>query len=55
MKQPVKILMLIFGALTTTYSMLIHEDGLYISDSHYLNSEFSDDELSFRLFKLIKQ
>ena len=32
--------------------MFIHEDGLYISDSHYLNPEFSDDELSFRLFKL---
>jgi len=35
--------------------MFIHEDGLYISDSHYLNPEFSDDELSFRLFKLIKK
>lgn len=34
--------------------MMILEDGLYISDSHYLNPEFNDDVLSFRLFKLTK-
>lgn len=32
--------------------MFILEDGLYISDSHYLNPKFSDDELSFKIFKL---
>lgn len=32
--------------------MFINKDGLYISDSHYLNPEFSDDILSFRLFML---
>lgn len=30
--------------------MFIREDGLYISDSHYLNPEYSDDVLSFRRF-----
>ena len=34
--------------------MFIHEDGLYISDSHYLNPTFSDDILSFKLFTLEK-
>ncbi len=29
--------------------MFVHEDGLYISDSHYLNPNFSDDELSLKL------
>lgn len=33
--------------------MFIREEGLYISDSHYLNPEFSDDVLSFQLFELI--
>lgn len=34
--------------------MIILEDGLYISDSHYLNPSFSDDYLSFRKFELVK-
>lgn len=34
--------------------LFIHKDGLYISDSHYLNPEFSDDVLSFKCFKLTK-
>lgn len=34
--------------------VFIHKDGLYISDSHYLNPEFSDDVLSFKCFKLTK-
>lgn len=32
--------------------MFIREDGLYISDSHPLNPEYSDDILSFRRFDL---
>lgn len=32
--------------------MIILKDGLYISDSHYLNPKFSDDILSFQHFKL---
>ena len=32
--------------------MFIDEDGLYISDSHYLNPNFNDDILSFRKFDL---
>jgi hypothetical protein len=35
--------------------MFVREDGLYISDSHYLNPEFSDDELSFRRFVLTER
>lgn len=35
--------------------MFILEDGLYISDSHYLNPNFSDDVLSFRRFELVKE
>lgn len=34
--------------------MFIREDGLYISDSHYLNPNFSDDVLSFQKFELVK-
>lgn len=34
--------------------MFIREDGLYISDSHYLNPDFSDDILSFQRFDLVK-
>lgn len=34
--------------------MFIREDGLYISDSHYLNPNYSDDILSFRRFELVK-
>lgn len=34
--------------------MFIRHDGLYISDSHPLNPEYSDDILSFRRFDLIK-
>jgi len=32
--------------------MLIRLEGLYISDSHYLNPRFNDDILSFRKFEL---
>lgn len=32
--------------------MIIREDGLYISDSHYMNPDFSDDVLSFKRFDL---
>jgi hypothetical protein len=35
--------------------MFIREDGLYISESHYLNPEYSDDVLSFRRFDLVKK
>lgn len=35
--------------------MIILEDGLYISDSHYLNPNFNDDILSFRKFELVKK
>lgn len=35
--------------------MFIREDGLYISDSHYLNPDFSDDILSFKRFDLVKE
>ncbi|GHT27644.1 hypothetical protein AGMMS49574_00480 [Bacteroidia bacterium] len=35
--------------------MFIREDGLYISSSHYLNPEFSDDILSFQRFDLVKE
>lgn len=34
--------------------MFIREDGLYISDSHFLNPNYSDDELSFKRFTLKK-
>ncbi len=34
--------------------MFVREDGLYISDSHYLNPDYSDDELSFKCFTLKK-
>jgi hypothetical protein len=34
--------------------MFIREDGLYISCSHFLNPEYSDDVLSFRRFDLVK-
>ena len=33
---------------------LIRKEGIYISDSHYLNPNFSDDVLSFRKFVLTK-
>ena len=32
--------------------MLVRPEGLYISDSHYLNPQFNDDILSFRKFEL---
>jgi hypothetical protein len=35
--------------------MFIRRDGLYISESHYLNPEYSDDELSFRRFVLTER
>jgi hypothetical protein len=34
--------------------MFIREDGLYISDSHYLNPDYNDDVLSFRKFNLVE-
>ena len=34
---------------------LIRKEGIYISDSHYLNPNFSDDVLSFRKFDLVKK
>jgi len=34
--------------------MFVREDGLYISDSHYLNPDYSDDQLSFKCFTLKK-
>lgn len=35
--------------------MFIREDGLYISNSHYMNPNFSDDILSFVRFNLVEQ
>lgn len=35
--------------------MFVREDGLYISDSHYLNPDYSDDQLSFKCFTLKKE
>jgi hypothetical protein len=35
--------------------LFIREDGLYISDSHYLNPNYSDDILSFQRFDLVKE
>jgi len=35
--------------------MFVREDGLYISDSHYLNPDYSDDQLSFKCFTLEKE
>ncbi|MDR1356466.1 MAG: DUF4221 domain-containing protein [Tannerellaceae bacterium] len=35
--------------------MFIREDGLYISSSHSMNPEFSDDELCFHRFDLVKE
>ena len=34
--------------------ILIMKDGIYISNSHYMNPNFSDDLLSFIRFDLIK-
>lgn len=34
--------------------ILILKDGLYISNSHYLNPKFDDNVLSFKKFKLSK-
>ena len=34
--------------------ILVRPEGLYISDSHYLNPQFSDDILSFRKFELVE-
>lgn len=34
--------------------MIMREDGLYISDSHYMNPDFSDDVLSFKKFDLVE-
>lgn len=35
--------------------MLVRPEGLYISESHYLNPQFSDDILSFRRFELVEK
>lgn len=35
--------------------MFIREDGLYISSSHFMNPEYSDDVLSFQRFDLVKK
>lgn len=35
--------------------MLVRPEGLYISDSHYLNPRFNDDILSFRKFELVEE
>lgn len=35
--------------------IFIKEDGLYISNSHYLNPDYSDDILGFTKFELIKE
>jgi hypothetical protein len=35
--------------------MFIRKDGLYISSSHYLNPDYSDDVLSFQRFDLVKK
>ena len=35
--------------------MFVRPEGLYISDSHYLNPQFSDDILSFRMFELVEE
>ena len=34
--------------------IFIRKEGLYISNSHYLNPNYSDDILGFTKFKLIK-
>jgi hypothetical protein len=34
--------------------MFVREDGLYISSSHFLNPNFSDDILSFQRFDLVR-
>ncbi|MDH6342629.1 hypothetical protein M2480_002759 [Parabacteroides sp. PFB2-12] len=34
--------------------MFVREDGLYISNSHYMNPAYSDDILSFDRFELVK-
>lgn len=35
--------------------MFVRPEGLYISDSHYLSPQFSDDILSFRMFELVEE
>lgn len=35
-----------------SWIIFVGKDGLYISDSHYLNPDFSDDVLSFQKFEL---
>lgn len=46
----------LFPEYTYNSSLIfVGEKGLYISKSHYLNPEFSDDELVFSVFNLKKQ
>lgn len=45
----------IFPDFTYNSTLLfIHEDGIYISNSHYLNPQYSDDKLEFVCFELTK-
>jgi len=36
------------------YLAFVNSDGLYISNNHPLNPNFSEDVLSFTLFELVK-
>ncbi|MDR2968692.1 MAG: DUF4221 domain-containing protein [Tannerellaceae bacterium] len=38
-----------------SYLMFVHEDGLYMSNSHCMNPSYSDDILSFERFDLVKK
>ena len=43
----------LFPAYTYNSNLIfIREDGIYISNSHFMNPEFSDDILSFHKFEL---
>lgn len=35
--------------------MFVSKEGLYISSSHYMNPNFSDDLLNFSCFNLVKE
>ena len=38
-----------------SWLMFIREDGLYISSSHCMNPEFSDDTLVFQKFEVVSK
>lgn len=38
-----------------SFLMFIREDGLYISSSHFMNPNYSDDILSFQRFELVQK